>query len=271
MTWDGATIDPSSASLVGAVVHAGPRGRSRPGRPLGVTFPPGPMASCPRRRRVADERTARCRRQPGRTVHLGRLVPAARSPGQLEGEEGSRTWRRSFGRSAVRKAHGRGAVIGVHVVDVAALSALGRPVGRPRRGVRCGRIGVAATGTRCGWRLVTTRASSSAIGLGSGCRLALRGPLDPSGRRARLGERRRHGVRRAGVSARAPLYSPSPVAPPSTPGSFRRCATIVEPGFSRFGHVRGGRRVESVEGGADGVDEAASAGRAACSAAGSSL
>jgi hypothetical protein len=42
-------------------------------------------------------------------------------PRQLEGDEGSRPWRRSLSRSAVRKAMVRGAVIGVHVVDVAAL------------------------------------------------------------------------------------------------------------------------------------------------------
>ena len=67
--------------------------------------------------------------QPGVVSNLASLCRWARwappppTPAQVEGEEGSRPWRRSLSRSAVRKAITRGAVAGVNVVDLGALRA----------------------------------------------------------------------------------------------------------------------------------------------------
>ena len=122
---DGATIDPSSAGLVGAVVHAGPAGVGLdPVVHWVLTFPARGTHGV-----ALIAGVWQMSARPGVIANLAALCtwgdwsPPPPSPGQLEGEEGSRTWRRSLGRSAVRKAMARGAVIGVHVVDVAALSA----------------------------------------------------------------------------------------------------------------------------------------------------
>jgi hypothetical protein len=84
--------------------------------------------------------------QPGVITNLAALctwgawTPPPSAPPQLEGDEGSRQWRRALGRSAVRKALTRGAVIGVHVVDLPALRRTANatsPNGEgPTRGVR---------------------------------------------------------------------------------------------------------------------------------------
>ena len=122
---NGATIDPSSASLVGAVVHAGPAGAgldpvvhwaltSPTGDTHGVVLVAGVWQVSARPAVIANL-AALCT--------WGEWYPPPPAPAQLEGEPDTRTWRRSLQRSAVRKAIGRGAVIGVHVVDVVALNA----------------------------------------------------------------------------------------------------------------------------------------------------
>jgi hypothetical protein len=65
--------------------------------------------------------------QPGVIANLAALCtwgawnPPPPIPPQVEGDRGSRQWRRSLSRSAARKALSHGAVIGVHVVDLASL------------------------------------------------------------------------------------------------------------------------------------------------------
>ncbi|MFV0307170.1 MAG: hypothetical protein ACK5OX_05460 [Desertimonas sp.] len=120
----GQTIEADNAALVGVCLHSGADGHglhpvadwiiSYPGTEThGVTIVSGVWSASA---------------QPGVIANLAALctwgswTPPAQSPRQLEGDDGSRQWRRSLERSAVRKAIARGAVVGVHVVDLPALS-----------------------------------------------------------------------------------------------------------------------------------------------------
>jgi hypothetical protein len=120
---NGADVDPATAGLVGAVIHTGPDGVGLdPVVHWVVTFPAGDTHGV-----ALGAGVWRASAQPGVIANLAALCtwgawsPPPPAPRQLEGDEGSRPWRRALSRSAVRKAMARGAVIGVHVVDVAAL------------------------------------------------------------------------------------------------------------------------------------------------------
>lgn len=123
----GEVVELGSSALVGVVLHAGPDGvgldddvywiLTNPIRDTyGVSLLPGLW---------------RYSAQPGIVSNLAALctwaqwLPPPPTPRQVEGEEGSRTWRRSLNRSSVRKALLRGAVTGVNVVDLGALHTTG--------------------------------------------------------------------------------------------------------------------------------------------------
>lgn len=116
-------IDNPSLSLIGVILYSGPNGvgldqiihwiMTAPLRDThGVTIHPGFW------RKSA---------QPGVVANIASLCtwarwhPPAPTPTQLEGPEDTRPWRRSLNKSAVRKALARGAILGVNVVDLAAL------------------------------------------------------------------------------------------------------------------------------------------------------
>lgn len=121
---EGAPVDLSGASLVGMVLYAGPDGVGLdPVVEWVVTYPIRDVHGV-----VVLSGVWGASAHPGVVANVSALctwgdwtAPPA-PPRQLEGEAGSREWRRSLARSAVRKALARGAIAGVHVIELASLS-----------------------------------------------------------------------------------------------------------------------------------------------------